>query len=348
MQFTAAQIASLADGIVEGNPEATVNSFAKIEEGHPGAISFLANSKYTHYIYDTDASVVLVSRDFVAERPVKATLIKVDDPYATVATLLEMVAKMLEPNPVGVEQPCFIADGVEIPDDAYVGAFSYIGKGVKLGKGVKIYPHTFVGDNTELGDETQLKPNVTVYHNCKIGSRCIVHSGAVIGADGFGFAPHDGRYKKIPQLGNVVIDDDVEIGANTTVDRAVMGSTRVGKGTKIDNLIQIAHNCSVGENTVMAAQAGIAGSTHVGSNCMIGGQVGLAGHIKVGDNVQIGAQSGIHTNLRQGARVIGSPAVDIGTYARMTVHLKNLDTLVARVRALEEKLCEISTEKVNK
>lgn len=336
MQFTAAQIAQLANGTVDGNPDVAVSTFAKIEEGHPGAISFLANAKYTHYIYETASSVVLVSRDFVAERPVKATLIRVDDPYATVASLLEMVAEMLEPKPRGIEQPCFIAEGVEVPDDAYIGAFAYIAKGVRLGRGVRIYPQTYVGENVVIGDNTQLKPGVKVYHNCHIGARCILHSGVVVGGDGFGFAPHDGHYKKIPQLGNVVIDDDVEIGANTTVDRAVMGSTRIGAGTKIDNLIQIAHNCTVGHDTVMAAQAGIAGSTHVGSNCMIGGQVGLAGHIKVGDNVQIGAQSGVHSNLRDGARVLGTPAMPVGDYARMNVYLKRLGDIFERVKKLEE------------
>ena len=315
MQFTAAQIAQLANGTVEGNPDVAVSTFAKIEEGHPGAISFLANAKYTHYIYETASSVVLVSRDFVAERPVKATLIRVDDPYATVASLLEMVAEMLEPKPRGIEQPCFIAEGVEVPDDAYIGAFAYIAKGVRLGRGVKIYPQTYVGENVVIGDNAQLKPGVKVYHNCHIGARCILHSGVVVGGDGFGFAPHDGHYKKIPQLGNVVIDDDVEIGANTTVDRAVMGSTRIGAGTKIDNLIQIAHNCTLGHDTVMAAQAG---------------------HIKVGDNVQIGAQSGVHSNLRDGARVLGTPAIPVGDYARMNVYLKRLGDIFERVKKLEE------------
>lgn len=336
MQFTVAQIAAMVGGSIEGNPEAMVSTFAKIEEGHPGAISFLANEKYTHHIYTTGSTAVLVSRDFKPEHPLETTLIRVDDPYSTVASLLEMVAKIVEPSPVGIEQPCFIAEGVEIPEDAYIGAFAYIGKGVRLGKGVKLYPQTYVGENSEIGDGTVLKPGVKVYHGCKIGARCVLHSGVVIGGDGFGFAPHDGHYHKIPQLGNVEIADDVEIGANTTVDRAVMGSTRIGRGTKLDNLIQIAHNCSVGSDTVMAAQAGVAGSTHIGSSCMIGGQVGFAGHIKVGDNVQIGAQSGIPADVPDNAKVMGYPAVDYPTFARTTIHLKNLGDLYTRVRNLEK------------
>lgn len=338
MQFTASQIAALAGGVVEGDGDVVISSFAKIEEGHPGAISFLANPRYTHFIYDTKSSAVLVSNAFIPERPLNCTLIRVNDPYATVASLMDMASKMLQPNPSGIEQPCFIADGVKLPDDIYIGAFAYIGKGAKIGNGAKIYPHAYIGENSAVGDDAIIYSGVTIYHNCKIGNRCIVHSGAVIGADGFGFAPVNGHFNKIPQLGNVVIDDDVEIGANTTVDRATMGSTHIKQGTKLDNLIQVAHNCAIGQNTVMAAQSGIAGSTKIGDNCMIGGQVGFAGHIDVGNNVQIGAQSGIPSNVKEGSRLMGSPAMDIKKYARQVVLEKNLQNLYDRVKVLETEL----------
>lgn len=338
MEFTAEFIAQVAGGTVEGDPKVAVSDFAKIEEGRPGAISFLANPKYTHYIYDTRSSIVLVSKDFVAQAPISATLIRVDDPYATVARLLEMVAAATQRHPQGVEQPCSVADGVELPQDAYVGAFAYVGAGVKLGRNVKIYPQVYLGPGCEVGDDTVLYPGVKVYAGCKIGSRCIIHSGAVIGADGFGFAPDaDGVYHKIPQLGIVEIADDVEIGANTTVDRAVMGATRIGRGVKLDNLIQIAHNVEVGENTVMAAQVGVAGSAKVGRQCMLGGQVGLAGHITVGDGAQLGAQCGVPKSVPAGARMLGTPALPVGEFARQTALLKRLAALMDRVDALEAK-----------
>lgn len=343
MQFTASQIAAIAGGVVEGDGNVTVNSFAKIEEGHEGAISFLANPKYTHYLYNTASSVVLVAKDFVPEHPVPCTLIRVDDPYATVASLLDMVQKMLQPEKKGVEQPSYIAEGVAIPDDAYVGAFAYIGRGATIGAGAKIYPGAYVGENARIGEGSILYPNATVYHNCVVGKRCIVHAGAVIGADGFGFAPTPDGYNKIPQIGNVVLEDDVEVGANTTIDRATMGSTRISRGTKLDNLIQIAHNCVIGRNTVMAAQGGVAGSTKIGSNCMIGGQVGFAGHIEVGDNVQIGAQAGIPGNVKPGSRLMGTPAIPMGNFARQAALLKRLPELVAKIDLLEKKLAELST-----
>lgn len=336
MQFSANQIASIVNGTVEGDGDVTVSTFAKIEEGFPGAISFLANPKYTPYIYETGSSIVLVSRTFVAEHPVSATLIRVDDPYATVAMLLDMVSKMVNVLPTGVETPSYIADGVEIPADAYIGAFAYIGRGVKLGKGVKIFPQTYVGDGAVVGDDTILYAGVKVYNGCRIGTRCILHSGVVIGADGFGFAPVDGHYNKIPQLGNVEIEDDVEIGANTTVDRATMGSTRIHRGVKLDNLIQVAHNVEIGENTVMASQTGVAGSTKIGAHCMVGGQVGFAGHISVGDNVVIGAQSGIPGNVSSGSRLMGYPATDARDFARQAVYVKNLPKLYNRVDQLEK------------
>ena len=294
MEFTANQIAAAVGGTVDGDGNAAVNTFAKIEEARPGALTFLANPKYTHCIYDTQASVVLVRRDFEPEHPVGATLVRVDDPYATLSQLLQMVDAAINVRPTGVEQPSFVAEGVELPEGVYVGAFAYIGKGARIGRNAKIYPQAYVGAGAVIGDDTVLYPGAKVYHGCVIGARCILHAGVVVGADGFGFAPTaDGSYSKIPQIGNVVIADDVEIGANTTVDRATMGSTRIGRGTKLDNLIQVAHNCTIGSDTVMASQSGVAGSTHIGSNCVIGGQVGFAGHINVGDRVQIGAQSGI-------------------------------------------------------
>lgn len=338
MELTASQLAALVNGQVEGDENVKVNTFAKIEEGHPGALSFLANPKYTHYIYTTASSVVLVRRDFVAEQPIAATLIRVDDPYATVAHLLDMVSKMSQVEKRGIEVPSFVAEGVNVPEDAYVGAFAYIGAGAKIGQGAKIYPQAYVGAGCEIGDGTILYPGVKVYDGCKIGKNCILHSGVVIGADGFGFAPVDGHYEKIPQTGNVVIADDVEIGANTTIDRAMMGSTRIGRGTKLDNLIQIAHNCSVGEDTVMAAQVGIAGSAKIGSNCMIGGQVGIVGHISIADGTNIGAQSGVSRGTKPGDRIMGAPAVEMGEYARSLVYVKKLGSLYEKVKELEKKV----------
>lgn len=338
MELTASQLAAIVNGTVEGDENVKVSTFARIEEGHSGALSFLANPKYTHHIYSTESSVVLVKNDFTPEQPVKATLIRVEDPYATVARLLEMVSQMSKVEKVGIETPSFISEGVTVPDDAYVGAFAYIGKGVKLAPGVKIYPQVYIGDGCEVGEGTILYAGVKIYAGCKVGKRCIIHSGAVIGADGFGFAPVDGGYEKIPQTGNVEIEDDVEIGANTTIDRAMMGATRIGKGVKLDNLIQIAHNCSVGEHTVMAAQAGVAGSAKIGAHCMVGGQVGFVGHISIADGTQIGAQSGVSKPTKPGDRVMGSPAVDMGEYARGLVYAKKLGSLYERVKELEKKI----------
>lgn len=338
MEFSAIQIATLVNGIVEGDNNAIVNTFAKIEEGHPGAISFLANPKYTHYIYNTKSSIVLVRKDFIPEHPISTTLIKVDDPYATLAMLLDLVSQLMNPQPTGIEEPSFISPDVEVPEDCYIGTFAYIGKGVKLGKGVKIYPQVYIGNNVEIGDNSIIYPGVKIYHSCKIGDRCILHAGVVVGGDGFGFAPVSSGYNKIPQIGNVEIGNDVEIGANTTIDRATMGSTRIKNGVKLDNLIQVAHNVEIGSNTVMAAQVGIAGSTKVGGNCMIGGQVGFAGHINVGDNVQIGAQSGIPSNVKDNSRLMGYPATDVKDFARQTVYIKNLGKLNDKINEIEKKL----------
>lgn len=344
MELTAAQLAALVNGEVDGNGEVKVNTFAKIEEGHQGALSFLANPKYTHFIYTTDASVVLVKRDFVAEQPVKATLLRVDDPYATIAKLLEMVQQMSKTELTGIEQPSYIAPGVDIPQDTYVGAFAYIAKGVTLGRSVKIYPHVYIGEGVTIGDNTILNSGVKIYHGCVVGSRCIIHSGAVIGADGFGFAPVGDTYEKIPQVGNVVIEDDVEIGANTAIDRAMMGSTRISNGVKLDNLIQIAHNCIIGANTVIAAQTGIAGSTKIGQHCMFGGQVGIVGHLTIGDHTVAGAQTGISHSSKPGSRLMGTPAEDATQYARNLVRIKRLDRLNTTVEEIRSELKQVQSK----
>lgn len=339
MEFKAAQIAALAGGSVDGDPDVAVSAVSKIEEGRPGSISFLANPKYTHYIYDTEASIVLVSRDFVPERPVKPTLIRVDDPYATVTRLLSIVAEMMAPKPVGIEQPSYVSEGVELPEDVYVGAFAYVGRGVKLGKGVKIYPQVYIGDGVTVGDDTVLYPGVKIYYGCSIGARCIIHAGAVIGADGFGFAPNpDGSYTKIPQTGIVEISDDVEIGANTAVDRSTMGATRVARGAKIDNLVQVGHNCEVGADTVISAQCGLAGSTHLGERCMVAGQVGFAGHISIADGVRIGAQSGVPNNIRKPGSYMGYPAVEARQFLRQSALIKNLPEMFEQLRQIKSTL----------
>ena len=327
MKVTPLLIASLTGGVVEGDENLEITGFAKIEEAKPGEISFIANPKYAHFITQTKASVLLVSRDFEKPADVEITLIRVDDPYVAIAGLLE-VYQSQKPAKTGIEQPSYISEGVEIPENAYIGAFAYIGHGVKLGKNVKIYPQAYIGDGAVIGDDTIVRQGVKIYEDCEIGNRCIIHSGAVIGADGFGFAPRpDGTYEKIAQIGKVIIEDDVEIGANTTIDRATFGCTRIKKGTKLDNLIQIAHNVEVGENNVFAAQTGIAGSTKIGSHNRVGGQCGFAGHIHVGDNNEFGAQSGIPNTVGSNKRLIGYPAVDAMKFARTQVYLNRLPEL---------------------
>ncbi|MDE6491009.1 MAG: UDP-3-O-(3-hydroxymyristoyl)glucosamine N-acyltransferase, partial [Muribaculaceae bacterium] len=280
----------------------------------------------------------LIAKTFKLERQVSATLIRLDNPYATYAMLMNMVAEATSPRPEGVEQPSYIAHGVELPDGVYVGAFAYVGERARIGRNVKIYPQAYIGAGVEIGDDTSIYPGAKIYHGCKVGKRCRIHAGAVVGADGFGFAPMaDGSYSKIPQLGCVEIADDVEIGANTTIDRATMGATRIHNGVKLDNLIQVAHNVEIGANTVMAAQAGVAGSTKLGANCMVGGQVGFAGHINVGDRVEIGAQSGVPSNVADGSRIMGYPAMDAKEFMKLTVYLKRLGDLNDRVSKLEKK-----------
>lgn len=330
MEMTLAVIASLTGGKVEGDGDIAINGFAKIEEAKPGDITFLANQKYEHCIYITKASAVLVREDFIPDRKLDCTLIRVKDPYVSLADLLN---KLQQPEqlPVGREEPCHVAEGIEIPEDAYIGAFSYLAKGVRIGKGVKIYPQVYVGENVEIGTDTVLRSGVKIYAGCKIGSRCMIHSGVVIGSDGFGFAPlPDGSYEKIPQIGHVEIGDDVEIGANTTVDRATFGSTRIGDGSKLDNLIQVAHNVELGRCNVIASQAGIAGSTKIGDYNQFGGQVGIAGHLKIGSFNQVGAQSGVHASFGDNKRMMGYPAINAGEFARMSVYLKRLPELFKR------------------
>ena len=337
MEFSVKQIAELVGGKVEGNPDAPLQIFDKIETAGPKALTFLSNLKYSSHLYSSNAGAVLVSNDFVPSKPVNVTLIRVPDPYAALAQLMRMVDELTRQRPQGVEQPSFVAEGVEVPQDAYIGAFAYVAKGVKLGQRVQIYPQAYIGANVEIDDDTIIYPGAKIYHGCKIGKRCIVHSGAVIGADGFGFAPMaDGRYSKIPQLGNVVIADDVEVGANTTIDRATMGHTIISQGAKLDNLIQVAHNVEIGSNTVMASQVGVAGSSKVGSNCMIGGQVGIAGHISVGDKVTIGAQSGIPSSVPSDKTIMGYPAIESHQWLRQNVYLKRLPDIFNRITEIEK------------
>ena len=344
MEFTAQQIADLLKGTVVGNPALKVNDFSKIEEGKPGTVTFLANVKYERFIYGTKASIVLVNNDFIPTAPIEATLVKVPNPYKSLAMLMEL-AEQTKVKKNGIDSTAHISATASIEDNCYIGAYAYIGENAKVGKNCKIYPHVYVGDNVSIGDQTTLYPQAVIYHNCSIGTNCIIHAGAVIGSDGFGFAPDDGEYRKIAQLGNVIIEDNVEIGANTTIDRAVMGSTLIHKGVKLDNLIQIAHNVEVGEHTVMAAQAGVAGSTKIGTNCMFGGQVGLSGHIQIGDNTQIAAQSGVMSSVVANSQVMGSPTLPIKNYLRSTVLFEKLPELYKTIHRLEKEIEELKSNK---
>lgn len=338
MEFSARQIAEYLHGEIEGNPEATVSRIAKIEEGTPGSLTFLSNVAYTPYIYKTKATIVLVSNTFVVEKPLECTLIRVKDPYNSLAELLDLYQSQF-PARTGISSNAFCAQETSLDNIAYLGDFAYVGKNVTLGKNVSIYPHCYIGDNVTIGDDTILYSGVKIYDNCVIGKNCTFHANAVIGADGFGFAPQsDSNYRKIAQIGNVVIEDHVEIGANTTIDRATMGSTYIGKGVKLDNLIQIAHNVTIGENTVMAAQSGIAGSTRVGKNCMIGGQVGISGHLVIGDDVKMAAQTGVGSNIREGEIIMGSPSMPISKYRKAFIYFRNFEKLVQRIDQLEAEL----------
>lgn len=344
MEITVKQLASLIHGTIDGEESAVINNYSKIEEATPGCLTFLANPKYTHYIYTTQATAVLVHEDFKPEHEIMTTLIRVKDPYSTLADLLNLVNSQ-QPQKLGIEQPSYVGEGVDLPSDVYIGAFAYIGKGVKLGKNNKIYPQCYIGDSVTLGDDVILYPGVKIYHGCKIGNRCIIQGGATIGGDGFGFAPkEDGTYEKISQIGIVILEDDVEIGANTTVDRATMGATVIKKGVKLDNLIQVAHNVEIGENTVMAAQVGVAGSSKIGKNNMIGGQVGIAGHITLGDNNEIGAQSGVPNSVTSKQRLLGTPAINALDFARQQVFLKRLPEMYKDIRQLKELTGDLKSE----
>ena len=346
MKFLASQIAALLSGTVDGDPNAEVWNVAKIEEGRPGMLSFLANPKYTSYIYETQSSVVIVNRDFEPKQPVAATLIRVDDAYASFAKLLAYYDQLSQ-DKSGVSSLAFVSPTAKLGNNLYLGEFAFIGENATLGDNVKVYPQVYVGDGVVVGDNTTLYPGVRLYRNTVIGQRCIIHAGAVIGADGFGFAPQeDGHYEKIPQVGNVVVDDDVEIGANTTIDRSTMGSTRVHKGVKLDNLVHLAHNVEVGENSALAAQVGVSGSTHLGKNCVVGGQSGFVGHLHIADGSKFGGQSGIMGNIKQeNQEFMGTPILPLRQYLTSNARFRHIDEMARKIDALEKELEQLKSNK---
>ncbi len=344
MEFTARQLASLLNGTVDGDPEVKVSNFSKIEEGKAGTLTFLANPKYEHYIYKTNASIVLVNNDFNPTETVNAALIRVENAYASLALLLDMVEKSKAKKTAGVDSTAFISSSAELGEDAYVGNFAYIGDQVKIGKNCRIYPQVYIGDNVSIADNCILYPHATIYPGCIIGNNCIIHAGAVIGSDGFGFAKEGDGYKKIPQLGNVIIEDDVEVGANATIDRAVMDSTIIRKGVKIDNLVQIAHNVEVGENTVMASQVGISGSTKIGKNCQFGGQAGLSGHIKIADNTKVGPQAGVISDVKDKAAILGAPAIDLRAFMKSSAVFNRLPEMYRTLGQMQREIEELKKQ----
>ncbi|WP_088324811.1 UDP-3-O-(3-hydroxymyristoyl)glucosamine N-acyltransferase [Polaribacter tangerinus] len=338
MKFKAQQIADILEGDIVGNSEAEVYKLSKIEEGEEGSLTFLSNPKYNSYLYTTKASVAIVNKSFVPEKEVEATLIKVENAYESFSKLLEFYNEVKN-NKQGREQPHFIAPSSNIGENEYIGAFVYIGENVVLGNNVKIYPNSYIGDNVVIGDNTVVFAGVKIYSETQIGKNCKIHAGTVIGADGFGFAPDEkGVYKAIPQIGNVVIEDNVDIGAASTIDRATLGATIIRKGVKLDNQIQIAHNVEIGKNTVIASQTGIAGSTKIGENCMIGGQVGIAGHLKVGNNVKVLAQAGISRSIKDNLMINGTPAFDVKDFNKSYVYFKKLPKIVSKIDQLEKEL----------
>jgi UDP-3-O-[3-hydroxymyristoyl] glucosamine N-acyltransferase len=338
MKFKAIQIAEILDGEVEGNPNEEVSQLSKIEEGEAGSLTFLSNEKYTPYIYTTSASLVIVNKTFLPEKKIAATLIRVKDAYKAFSTLLSFYNEVKN-NKSGIEIPNHMSDSVSLGANPYIGAFSYIGKNVVIGDDVKIYPNCFVGDNVKIGDGTVLFSGVKLYSETEIGKNCKIHSGAVLGADGFGFAPgENGEYSAIPQIGNVVVEDNVDIGSNTAIDRATLGSTYIRKGVKLDNLVQIAHNVEVGTNTVIAALSGVAGSTKVGANCMIGGQVGIAGHLEIGNGVKIQGNTGVTGDIKENTIIKGTPAYEASQYNRSYVHFKRLPDHVQKINQLEKEI----------
>lgn len=337
MVFTAGQIAGILEGEVHGNPEIAVHKLAKIEEGEKGSLTFLANPKYTAHIYKTKASITIVNKDFIPEQHLETTLIKVEDAYKSFSKLLEYY-NQVKNNKIGIEEPVFKSDSATFGDGLYLGAFSYIGSNVVIGNNVKIYPNVYIGDNVRIGDNVVVFAGAKIYSESIIGNNCVVHSGVIIGADGFGFTPNsEGEFSKVPQTGNVILEDNVDVGAGTTIDRATLGSTILRKGVKLDNQIQIAHNVEIGEHTVIAAQTGVAGSTKIGKHCMIGGQVGIVGHIVIGNNVKIQAQSGIGRNVKDNEVLQGSPALNYGDFNKSYVHFKNLPKIINRIDNLENK-----------
>ncbi len=342
MKFTAQQIADILEGEVVGNPDEEVSKLSKIEEGEKGSLTFLSNPKYNPYLYTTNASIAIVNDSFQPEKEISTTLIKVDNAYKSFSKLLEFYNEVKN-NKTGREAPCFIADSAKIGENEYIGAFSYVGENVKIGNNVKIYPNSYIGDNTVIGDNCIIFSGVKIYSETQIGNHCRIHSGAIIGSDGFGYAPNEeGQYKAVPQIGNVIIEDYVDIGATSTIDRATLGSTIIRQGVKLDNQIQIAHNVEVGKHTVIAAQTGIAGSTKIGENCIIGGQVGFAGHITIGNNVSIQGQSGVSKSLKDGATVQGTPAMSYSGYFKSYVCFKNLPNIADKVNQMEK---EFNTQK---
>lgn len=339
MKFTAQQIADILEGDIIGKANAEVYKLSKIEEGEEGALSFLSNPKYTSYIYNTKASVVIVNKSFIPEQKVETTLIKVNDAYLAFSKILEYYNAAKLSNKQGIEEPSFISEPSKYGENLYLGAFAYIGKGVVLGENVKIFPHAYIDDNVTIGDNTVIFSGAKIYSDTIIGNNCVINSGAIIGADGFGFAPNeDGTYSKIPQIGNVIIEDYVDIGAATTIDKATMGSTIIRTGVKLDNQIQIGHNAEIGKHTVIAAQSGVAGSSKIGAYCKIGGQVGIVGHITVGDHVKIQAQSGIARNIKDGETLQGSPALKLSDYNKSYVHFKNLPKILKDINDIEKKI----------
>ena len=341
MEFSAQQVAEFLNGEVKGDKDIKVSNISKIEEGKPGTISFLANPKYEKFIYKTKSSIVLVNKTFIPTKNIDSTLVLVDNAYEAFATLLSIYDEFIR-NKEEISNLCFVEKDSDVSGAKYLGAFSYIGHNVKLGKNVRVYPQVYIGDNVNIGDNTIIYPGAKIYHSSEIGNDCVLHSGTVIGADGFGFAPQEnGEFKKVPQVGNVIIENNVEIGSNTTIDRATFGSTIIRQGAKIDNLIQIAHNVEVGERTIVAAQSGISGSTKVGSDTMLAGQVGLAGHITIGDNVKIAAQSGIQADIADNMTVQGSPAYSVREYQRAYVYFKRLPETEKRISDLENELKEL-------
>lgn len=349
MQFTAAQVAMLINGKTEGNSNAAVSSFGKIEEAQPGQLAFLANPKYEDFLYSTGATVVIVNESLELRQPVKATLIRVPDAYSAFATLLSRYQEMVQQQLSGIQEPSYISKTAKLGENIFIGAFAYLGEGVVLGNGVKIFPNVFLGDNVSIGDNTVIYPGVKIYHDCIVGKNVTIHAGTVIGSDGFGFAPlADGSFKKIPQIGNVVIEDFVEIGANATIDRATMGSTLIKAGAKLDNLIQVAHNVEIGNNTIIAAQAGVSGSTKLGNNVMIGGQAGIVGHLTIADGAKVNAQSGVSKSIKTpNTAVTGSPAFDYTATLRSQAISRNLPELERRIKELEKLIQQLIAERVN-